>query len=169
MSAQHRQTTNYQRACSSFSPTEPYQRGNNNVSPRLAGIEAHPWWDGTRTAASCSRRGRREQPRPLQPARRAGSFSLSGKTRELGEPSQRNPWPDPAAASPARAPVPWPATGGRDVICLPLKCGGECRKLGAAFAPPAALEQIRGSVSFGGQRLWLESFGFFSVLRYCSV
>lgn len=29
MSAQHPQAANYQRACGSFSPTEPYPRGNN--------------------------------------------------------------------------------------------------------------------------------------------
>lgn len=99
-------------------------------------------------------------PGPLPPAPGEGGGSNpgpsslpSGKTWEPGEPSRRNPRPDPPAASPAQAPVPCPATGGRDVICLPLKCGGECRKLGAAFAPPAALEPIRGSVSFGGTKV----------------
>lgn len=142
MSAQHRQTTNYQRACSSFSPTEPYQRGNNNVSSGLAGMEAHPRWDGTETAASCSRQGKREQSWPFQPAQRAGSFSSPGK-HECPEshpggthsPTQRRAVPAESTARPSDKPAKRQHLQHRLQFHAqwcnmpPPRCGGKCRIL----------------------------------------
>lgn len=118
------------------------------MSPRLAGMEAHHWRDGTGTAASLSRRGRREQPRPLQPSQRAGSFPLPRKhvrweSHPGGTHSPSQQQASRAAASPAQAPVPWPETGGamqyaspkmwrqrqkaRRDFCLPSSTGDDTR------------------------------------------
>lgn len=116
-------------------------------------MEAHPRRDGTGTAASRSGRGRREQPQPLQPAQRAGSFPLPGKR---GDGESHPGGTHSLVAGQLSGSVSSAGSGslpsdGRERWNVPPpKCGGTHGKLMETFAPPAALEPIRGSVSQGG-------------------
>ena len=128
------------------------------MSPRLAGMEAHPWWDGTGTAASCSRGGRREQPWPLQPVRRAGSFPLLGKhghreSHPRGTHSLTRRQASQAAASPAQAPVPCPATGGSDEICLPQNVEASAQSLERLLPPQQHWSRYKAQSHEGGTKV----------------